>query len=161
MTTRKVNPFWPVINNSPYWIYRQITLTAGDDRETQSFHVEPFGRGWLLTSAFMQFPAVGAQLPTTWPDIQIQLTDLGGSNNSNQLSRIPLPIKCLTTPGAFNNFNSGDPRNQASRENKQIDKFFHAKQAFQLTFSNFQNFGTDIVLDLLLLGKTIWKRPLE
>jgi len=146
-------PKFPNPNHYPHWIYQSLTLPAGRDSLDYSVQIPRMG-SWMLRRAYTQYPTTGAALPTAWIDPTVQLIDLF---SNYEFARSPIDLMLFTSPGRYDNFNNGDPRNQQVFESKSIDRLFAAKTSFILRFAGFKKLGAALNIDIALQGEIILK----
>lgn len=148
MIPDRPNPNW-----YPFWLYEAITLPAGKDSLEVSFQL-PRSGNWLLQRATAQYPTTGAALPTTWQDIRVQLID---TFTNWKYANEPIPFFLFTSPSRFDNFSSGDVKNQQVFLGKSFNRQFIAKTGFSLKFTQFSAVAP-IELQLALQGKMILEK---
>lgn len=141
----------------PYWYFFQKVLSPGVPG--LNFAI-PTNRSadYLLEYVTIDYNSIGDQDPTTFSNVQIQITDLC---RSSRRFNTPTPVMLISTPGIYENFPVGYKGNGQVFKSMPIDRLFFKMSSFEISLNNFVNTTNDITINILLEGQNVLNRGID
>lgn len=142
-------------NNYPYWFYKQTSTNVTTPNVVVPFQTRE-SDNYILNYIYVQFPTIGAANPTTFRDLRF-LLELPQQNK--QYIDEPVSLDMITSPGKYDTFTGGlSNPNQTFLRTKRLDQPILCQQTWNIIVSNFQGVGNPLVLDILCIGRNVFKK---
>ncbi len=142
-------------NNYPYWLYKQISTNVTTQQIIEPFQTLP-SENYVLNYLYVQFPTTGGANPTAFRDIRF-LLEIPQQNK--EYIDIPVSLDMVTSPGKFEPFTGGISNpNQQFFKSKNLNQPILCQQIWNLKISNYLGAGNPLYMDVLFIGRNIFKR---